>query len=59
MRREKQEPTPTKGRGAASDMGEDVLEFVRAIDEFKRKNDKPFPTWSEVLGIVQSLGYRK
>lgn len=57
MRREKQQP-PVKGRGTP-EMSEEVLEFVRAIDDFKRKNNKPFPTWSEVLDIVKELGYRK
>jgi hypothetical protein len=37
----------------------ELLEFVMAIDEYKRVNERPFPTWSEVFEIIQYLGYRK
>ena len=37
----------------------ELLEFIMAIDEYRRINDRPFPTWSEVFEIVQYLGYRK
>lgn len=37
----------------------ELLEFIMAIDEYKRVNERPFPTWSEVFEIVQYLGYRK
>ena len=37
----------------------DVFEFISAIDEYKRKQGRPFPTWTEILGIVKRLGYRK
>lgn len=30
-----------------------------AIDEYRRINDRPFPSWSEVFEIIQYLGYRK
>jgi hypothetical protein len=36
-----------------------TLEFIEAIERFKRDHQKPFPTWSEVLWVVRSLGYRK
>jgi len=35
------------------------IEFVRAIDRYKRKFNRPFPTWSEILAIVKELGYTK
>jgi len=35
------------------------VEFVRAIDHYKRKFNRPFPTWSEVLAIAKELGYTK
>lgn len=35
------------------------VEFIRAIDRYKRKYDRPFPTWSEVLLVVKQLGYTK
>ncbi len=37
----------------------DEVEFMRAMDEYKRKNGRMFPTWSEVLEVVRSLGYSK
>ncbi len=35
------------------------IEFMKAMDDYKRKSGRPFPTWSEVLEVVTSLGYRK
>ena len=35
------------------------VEFIRAIDRYKRKYDRPFPSWSEILLIVKELGYTK
>jgi hypothetical protein len=35
------------------------VEFVRAVDRYKRKFNRPFPTWSEVLAIVKELGYTR
>jgi len=37
----------------------ETLEFLKAVDEFKRRTNKPFPAWSEILEILKSLGYRK
>ena len=36
-----------------------LREMRSAIDEYKRAHQRPFPTWSEVLDIVKSLGYDK
>jgi hypothetical protein len=33
--------------------------FMKAMDQYKRSNRRPFPTWSEVLEVLYSLGYRK
>lgn len=41
------------------DYSEQEVEFMRAMDDYKRKSGRPFPTWSEVLEVVISLGYRK
>lgn len=38
---------------------DDELEFLKAIDRYKRENDRPNPSWREVLQIAHSLGYRK
>jgi hypothetical protein len=40
-------------------MGGELLEFVMAIDDYKRMNNRPFPSWSEVFEVIQYLGYRK
>lgn len=40
-------------------MSEEQFTFLMAIDEYKRKNARPFPTWTEVLEVVKALGYRK
>ena len=33
--------------------------FMKAMDQYKRANRRPFPTWSEVLEVLRALGYRK
>jgi hypothetical protein len=33
--------------------------FIKAIDAYKRVNDSPFPTWTEILEVIRKLGYRK
>jgi len=40
-------------------MSEEQFEFLMAIDEYKKKNARPFPTWTEVLEVIKALGYRK
>ena len=32
---------------------------MKAMDLYKRANRRPFPTWSEVLEVLRSLGYRR
>jgi hypothetical protein len=41
------------------DYSENEIAFMRAMDEYKRKSGRMFPTWSEVLEVLHSLGYRK
>ncbi len=40
-------------------MSDAQFEFLMAIDEYKRKNSRPFPTWTEVFEVIKALGYRK
>ena len=40
-------------------MPPEVLEFIQAIDKYKRLNQRPFPNWSEILEILKELGYEK
>ncbi len=42
-----------------TEMPPDVLEFIQAIDDYKRRHNRPFPNWSEVLEVLKSLGYDK
>lgn len=37
----------------------DEIEFMGAMDEYKRHNGRMFPTCSEVLEVIRSLGYQK
>lgn len=41
------------------DYSDDETDFMKAMDRYKRENRRPFPTWSEVLEVMRSLGYRK
>jgi hypothetical protein len=41
------------------EMPPEVLEFITAIDDYKRIYRRPFPTWSEVLEILKTLGYSR
>ncbi len=35
------------------------MEFMMAMNEYKRRSGRMFPTWSEVLEVLQGLGYEK
>src|SRR5471032_280805 len=41
------------------DYTDEETDFMKAMDHYKRDNRRPFPTWSEVLEVLRSLGYRK
>jgi hypothetical protein len=41
------------------DYSVEEIEFMSAMDEYKRRNGRMFPTCSEVLEVVKSLGYAK
>jgi hypothetical protein len=34
-------------------------EFLEAIHDYKRTSGRMFPTWCEVLEVLEGLGYRK
>jgi hypothetical protein len=48
-------PTATK----PSDMSDGLVEFIQAIDEYKRVQQRPFPSWGEVYGVMRELGYEQ
>jgi hypothetical protein len=37
----------------------DEIEFMNAMDEYKRRSGRMFPTCSEVLEVIRGLGYQK
>jgi len=41
------------------DYSGDEIEFMRAMDSYKRTSGRMFPTCSEILEVVRSLGYAK
>jgi hypothetical protein len=41
------------------DYTEQEVEFMNALDDYKRRSGRMFPTCSEVLEVVRSLGYVK
>jgi hypothetical protein len=41
------------------DYSEDEIEFMNALDEYKRTSGRMFPTCSEVLEVLRKLGYEK
>lgn len=48
------DPTTTERQYSA-----DEIEFMKAMDAYKRDNHRPYPTWSEVLDVFRSLGWKK
>jgi len=51
----------TEERRAAEEgeMTDEQFDFLMAIDRYKKENQRPFPTWTEVLEVMKALGYRK
>ncbi len=41
------------------DYSVEEIEFMSALDEYKRRSGRMFPTCSEVLEVVRGLGYEK
>ena len=41
------------------DYTNDEIEFMHALDAYKRANGRMFPTCSEILEVVRSLGYER
>ncbi len=37
----------------------DEVEFINAIGDYKTKFQRPFPTWSEILHVIRTLGYAR
>ncbi len=41
------------------DYSQAELEFMLAMNDYKQKSGRMFPTWSEVLEVLRGLGYEK
>jgi hypothetical protein len=41
------------------DYSDPEIEFMQAMDDYKRANGRMFPTCSEILEVIQKLGYEK
>lgn len=41
------------------DYTDEEVEFMRAMDEYKRASGRMFPTCSEILEVLRNLGYVK
>lgn len=41
------------------EMSPEQFLFIKAIDAYKRSNNRPYPSWTEVLEVIRKLGYRK
>jgi len=41
------------------DYSSDEIEFMQALESYKKSNGRKFPTLSEILEVVRSLGYQK
>ena len=53
-RRRKVDPTTCE-----RDYGADELEFMQALDRYKRTSGRMFPTCSEILEVLRALGYQR
>ncbi|MCE9553548.1 MAG: hypothetical protein K8T91_09265 [Planctomycetes bacterium] len=41
------------------DYNDNEVEFMQALETYKRKSGRMFPTCSEILEVIHNLGYRK
>ena len=42
-----------------SELTGDVLEFITAMHAYQRRYRRRYPTWSEALFVLRTLGYAK
>lgn len=50
---------PDRAAPPLAEVDADALEFIAAIDRFKKEHGRPFPSWSEILLVVRQLGYKR
>ena len=49
----------SSGTNVGAEYSADEVEFMMAMEKFKREKKRPFPKCSEILEVLRSLGYRK
>jgi hypothetical protein len=42
-----------------SEIGGDVWEFIQAMAAYQKRYRRRYPMWSEILYVLQTLGYAK
>ncbi len=47
------------GRDSIEPLHDDDWEFCQAIDQFKLSTHTRFPSWSEALAVLKTLGYHR
>ncbi len=50
---------PDRSAPPMAEVDAEALEFIEAIDRFKKQHGRPFPSWSEVLMVLRQLGYAR
>ncbi len=58
-RRKKQRRRQIDPTTCERDYSEDEVEFMQALDAYKRAAGRMFPTCSEILEVIRGLGYQK
>ena len=68
-RRKQEVPVPTERRAKVQrrrqidpttcerDYSDDEIEFMHALDAYKRRSGRMFPTCSEILEVIREIGY--
>ena len=59
MHRDYKSRADLKSARRDGDYSSDELEFLVAMDRYKRARRRPFPTWVEVLDVLKELGWTK
>ena len=49
----------TRRAAEEGEMTDEQFGFLMAINRYKSVNNRPFPTWTEVLDVIHAIGYRK
>lgn len=52
---------PRRGRPGTGETiyDDEEAELLKAMEEWKRKNKRKFPSYSEVLAVLKELGWKK